>query len=112
MTARSNRPLAAAPPAPESLDSLEAFIAAQDWEEIGRRLTLHAYGRIYKRSWETAEDIAQEAIARFLDAAYASWDRARHPDLFDCLGHIVNGLAVNHLRKKAFRAPHVPIKDD
>jgi DNA-directed RNA polymerase specialized sigma24 family protein len=109
MTARPARPLSDAPPAPDSID---VILASQDWVELGRRLTLYAYGRIHKRSWETAEDIAQEAIAHLLDAAYAPWDRERHPDLFDCLGHIVNGLAANHFRRKAFRAPHVPIMDD
>ena len=75
------------------------------------RLTRYAFVLLGKKSWAIAEEIAQEAIARALDPAYASWDPERHPDLFDFLGSVAGGLAANH-RRKAGRARLVPIRED
>jgi hypothetical protein len=103
----------AAPPFTASpSESLEAALARQDWNDLSSRLTKYAHFRLRKSSWETAEEIAQEAIAHLLDAAYAAWDRARHPDLFDCLGHLVNGIVANHFRLARVRAKYVPLRDD
>jgi hypothetical protein len=92
--------------------SLEAALAAQDWTDLSQRLTRYTYARLRKSSWETAEDLAQQAITQLLDPAYASWDRERHPDLFDCLGHIANGLVANHVRRQGRRGQHVPLRED
>jgi hypothetical protein len=100
------------PEAHADTPSIEAVLASQDWSDLARRLTRYAHVRLRGRSWETAEEIAQEAIARLLDPAYASWDRERHPDLFDGLGYIVNGLVSNYRQRKATRAHHVALRDD
>lgn len=100
------------PPPPDAPPPLEDVLASQDWADLARRLTRYAHVRLRGRSWETAEELAQEAIARLLDPAYASWDRERHPDLFDALGYIVNGLVSNYRQRKATRAHHVTLRDD
>jgi DNA-directed RNA polymerase specialized sigma24 family protein len=92
--------------------SLEAALKNQDWADLSRRLTRYAKARLRGSSLATAEEIAQQAIMQLLDPAYASWDRERHPDVFDCLGHIVNGLVVNHFRRNARRGKHVTLRED
>jgi hypothetical protein len=98
------------PPAPEN--DIEAILAAQDWGDLSSRLTRYVHVRLRKGSWETAEEIAQEAITQFLDPAYATWDRERNPDVFDALGSVANGLVQNDFRKRQRRGPHVSLRDD
>jgi len=92
--------------------SVEAILAAQDWADLSRRLTRYVHVRLRKASWETAEDIAQEAIEHFLDPAYAPWDRDATPDVFDALGSVANGLVANHARKAKRHGKHVSLRDD
>ncbi len=97
---------------PPSTPAIDAILAAQDWADLSGRLTKYAHVRLRKTSWHTAEEIAQQAIVQLLDPAYATWDRDRHPDLFDCLGSIVNGLVANHSRRASRRGAHVTLRDD
>jgi hypothetical protein len=82
----------------------DALLAEQDWADISRRLTLHAYARLRPRSRALAEEIAQSAIESILSAQRAPWDPTRHPDLFDYLGSIVNSLVSNHQTSHAASA--------
>ena len=76
-----------------------------DWSEILRRLTAFALKRLRSRgSLADAEDLAQEAVTRFLDPKYAGWDRDREPDLLRHLGSILNGVLNNRVRLKSFAA--------
>lgn len=76
--------------------NLEQF----DWAEISQRLTKYAKHRLGTRgTWQDAEQLAQEAICRFLDPEYAAWDTEKQPDIMLHLGSIVNGVLANHVRK-------------
>jgi hypothetical protein len=97
-------------------DALDALTPEQ-WADLARRLTRYAFNRMRRlargaATWEEAENVAQEAFSRLLDPAFAEWDRERHPEVFDALGYVVNGLAVNWARRRRVRAAHVPILDD
>lgn len=83
-----------------------------DWADLARRLTLHAFERLHKTSWETAQEIAHDAIADLLDPAYAEWDRDKYPDVFDRLGSFVNGRVQNHFKRLRRRGNEVPIVGD
>jgi DNA-directed RNA polymerase specialized sigma24 family protein len=91
---------------------LEAALASLDWADLTRRLTKYAHSRLRGGSIQMAQDIAQDAIADFLDGAYESWDREQYPDAFEALGSIVNGKVVNHFRKLARRGKHVALLAD
>ena len=86
----------------------------QDWERIGKRLTLYAYRRlrgIGVDDMARAQDLAQEAIGRLFDPDYAGWDRGRQPSLLEHLGSVVNGLVSNLRRKRARRTVPVSLEE-
>ncbi|MDD5308694.1 MAG: hypothetical protein PHU25_15360 [Deltaproteobacteria bacterium] len=70
-----------------------------DWGAASKRLTLFVQRRLGCRgSIDDAQEIAQEAIRRFLDPNYADWDTTKQPDLFLYLGSIANGVIRNRIR--------------
>ena len=74
-----------------------------DWNAIYRRLV--AYGIVHHRlSLEDAEQVAQEALGRFFDPAYAAYDPQTHNDLLRFLRSTVNGIVVNQHRRQASSA--------
>ncbi len=82
-------------PPPVDLDSI-------DWPNVFARLTLFAMKRLGSRgSLADAEDLAGEAIGRFIDPEYAAWKPEVEPDLLKHLGSILNGILNNRLRSKA-----------
>jgi hypothetical protein len=96
----------------DDLPPIDAALAALDWGDLSVRLTNYALYKLRRTSRQAAEDCAQQAIAEFLDPAYAAWDRERHPDAFDCLGSIVNGIVANHFRREARRGKRVALRED
>jgi hypothetical protein len=77
-----------------------AFMLSCDWREVARRLTLFAFRRLGRGAQQSdAEELAQEALRRFLDPNYAGWDRSVEPDLLRHLGSIVNGLVSNRVQR-------------
>lgn len=71
-----------------------------DWDDISQKLTGFASRRLGSRgSLRDAEEIAQEALTKFLDPEYADWDRQKQPDLLQHLGSIVNGILIDRVRK-------------
>ena len=48
---------------------------------------------------------------RCLDSAYSEWDPETRPDVFDFLGHLVNGLAANHLKRQKRAGKHIQFTD-
>ena len=90
---------------------VEARLAQQDWEDISRRLTAYAHGRLRKTSRELAEELAQTAIERVLSKQYAPWDPERYPRLLDYLGTIVNTLVYNHWQSLATKAERGKMRD-
>ena len=78
--------------------SREDQLRDQNWERITAQLTTFAWNRIRRRSWETAQELAQDAIA----AAWAKndgWDPEKEP-LLKHLSKRVIGLASNEWRRK------------
>ncbi len=74
-----------------------------DWADMTKRLTIYSRDRSGV-SWEIAEEIAQEAITRFLDPAYAgAWDEddVSEKDVMKQLGSTVNGIIQNRRRTKS-----------
>lgn len=69
-----------------------------NWPEVGRKLTLFAHACIKRRSWEDAQDLAQQAIMQLYDDHHAPWDPTQEPDLFLHLADVVRGLASNKRR--------------
>jgi len=73
-----------------------------DWADIFRRLTLFAFRRRQLRraqgSLADAEDLAAEAIRRFIDCDHIGPDLKLEADVLRQLGSIVNGLLSNELR--------------
>ena len=88
-------------------------LAGQDWEQIGKRLTLFAHRRLWSIGVDDvalAQDLAQEAISRLFDPNYAGWDQARQPVLLEFLGSVVNGLISNLRKKRRRRGAHLPLE--
>src|SRR5688572_17081193 len=82
------------------------FMGSCDWREVARRLTLFAFRRLGSGAQRSdAEELAQEALRRFLDPNYAGWDVAVEPDLLRHLGSIVNGLISNRVKREKRRHP-------
>jgi DNA-directed RNA polymerase specialized sigma24 family protein len=78
--------------------TVEGELRSQDWSRIRRQLSDVAWRITGRRSWEHAEDLAQQAIAD----AYAridGWDPAKEP-LIRNLIRRVWGLATNSWRRK------------
>jgi hypothetical protein len=72
-----------------------------DWGEMFERL--FAYGTSKMRmNPADAEQVAQEALRRFVDPKYAGWDREKEPSLFRHLGSIFNGVVRDMRTKKGF----------
>jgi hypothetical protein len=88
-------------------EELTKRLARQDWAAVTKRLVVFAHRRLGGRSIETAQEIAQEAIARVWDPNYADWDPVTEPSIMRHLGSVVNGLIrnlnVSH-RERAERA--------
>lgn len=74
-----------------------------DWKDITKRLTLYAHTCIHRKSWAEAEDIAQNTIVAFYDGGSATWDREKHPDVFDHLAMVVRDGTSNRRRLKSRR---------
>jgi DNA-directed RNA polymerase specialized sigma24 family protein len=72
-----------------------------DWGEMFVRLYAYGTGKM-RMNPADAEQIAQEALLRFVDPKYASWDREKEPSLLRHLGSIFNGVARDMRTKKAF----------
>ena len=51
-----------------------------DWGELFERLCAYGMGKM-RLNPADAEQVAQEALRRFLDPEYAGWDRQKEPDL-------------------------------
>jgi hypothetical protein len=95
-----------------SVEEALSKISSKEWGEISVKLTRYAFIRLRKTSWETAEEIAQDAITRVLDRAHNAWNRELYPELFDYLGSAVNGRVANELRRRARRGPSISLRDD
>lgn len=90
-----------------------ALVAQVDWADVSRRLSLFASRRLGRfGSAAEAEEIAQEAIRRFLDPDYASWDQAKEPSLLRHLGSIVNGLVRNRSRRAKRRGASIQLEEE
>ncbi len=94
----------AAPPSTIGGMDADEQLRAQDWDDIAFRLTGFAHEYTRRRSWEMAEELAQEAIARAYEAGrkssvYQPWDPAKQP-LMDYLISRVISLASNEVRAK------------
>lgn len=71
-----------------------------DWDDISQRLCKYAKARLGSRGTiQDADEIAQEALRRFLDPEYADWDRQKEPALLQHLGSVVNGILLDRVRK-------------
>ena len=77
---------------------VDALLAGQDWGAVYSAVVKYAFHRTRRRSWELAEDLAQEAIRRVLDPAYVDWDPVKEPAIERHLGSIVNSLVANRTR--------------
>jgi DNA-directed RNA polymerase specialized sigma24 family protein len=83
----------------------DELLEGVDWNKRFQRLVVYARRRLGSNvPLEEAEDVAGEAIRRFLDPHYAGWDPEREPSLERHLGSIVNGLLRNRIRAKATTA--------
>lgn len=90
-----------------------AIVAQVDWANVSRRLTLFAIRRLGRYgSTAEAEEIAQEAIRRFLDPDYASWDQQKEPSLLRHLGSIVNGLIRNRAQRVQRRGVAIQLDEE
>jgi hypothetical protein len=92
--------------------STDELLRRQDWGKLQARLTTFAHGRIRKRSWPLAQDLAQTAITDLLTKP-ASWDPEREP-LLKHLAKRVISLAANewHRKRTAFEVLFERIGDD
>jgi len=73
-----------------------------DWRQTSERLVRFARRRLQRRGVfdeELAQDIAGEALVRYFDPAYASFDSERHESVAYFLGSTVNGLLRNYFMK-------------
>ena len=78
--------------------STRDLLRDQKWNLITAQLTAYAFKCTRKRSWQLAEEIAQEAIAQAW-AKKDGWDPAKGA-LFKYLATLVIGLALNEWRRK------------
>ncbi len=78
--------------------SREDLLRNQEWAKISARLSAYAFKRIRGRSWQLAEELAQEAIAQAW-AKKDGWDPAKEP-LLKYLAKKVIGLASNEYKRK------------
>lgn len=77
-------------------------VPGNDWPAIRKRLV--AFARRKGLTREDAEQVAQEAIGRVFDPAYAPYDADLHGDLLRFLGSVVNGM-ISNLRKRRSYTP-------
>jgi hypothetical protein len=110
-TSPPRKPPPPLPPSPSRAD-ITAHLRGHDWSWLSRELTLYANKRMRWSDRETAAQIAQDAICKCLDPAYAEWDPSTRPDLFDFLGHLVNGLVANHFKRLRRAGKHVAWDDE
>jgi DNA-directed RNA polymerase specialized sigma24 family protein len=74
------------------------LLRSQDWGRV--RAQILAYAMKRARSKAKAQDLAQEAMMRALDARWNPWDPEKHPDIVDFLISIVNRLLANENQKR------------
>ncbi len=77
-----------------------------DWGELFQRLCAYGMGKM-RLNPADAEQVAQEAIRRFLDPEHADWDCAKEPDLPRHLGSIFNGIVRDMRMRKGFNRERV-----
>lgn len=78
------------------------LLLKHDWADVSRRLTLFVLRRMGQRqNVHDAEEIAQEAVRRFLDPNYAGWDETAEPNLLRHLGSIANGVLSDRRQRSA-----------
>lgn len=85
------------------LADYHALLREQPWAAISRRATLFAHRLMRKKSWEAAEDVAQQATLVLFDPSRRRWERSVHADVFDALAPIVVGLVSNRRQKHGNR---------
>lgn len=73
-------------------------LRAQDWGKLQAQLTAFAYKRIKRRSWETARELAADAIANAWERGAKGWDPQKEP-IQRYLAREVIGLALNEWRR-------------
>jgi hypothetical protein len=88
---------------------LSEALRGADWGRRRAILTRWCFVALQKRSWEDAEDVASEAIARVLDPVYADWDPTKEP-LRKHLENVARGILSN--RRRTRRTWEVPTTRD
>ena len=82
-----------------------------DWGDMFKRLFAYGTGQM-RLNPSDAEQVAQEAIRRFLDPMYADWDQKKEPSLLLHLGSIFNGVARNMRVKRGFNRERLSSGDE
>jgi hypothetical protein len=93
-------PRAATAPSGSGPISRERLLATQDWATLRVKLKAYAWKATAKRSWEHAEDLAQDAIALAFKPSTPEWDPAVEPSFFRYLTGLLRGLLSNERRLK------------
>lgn len=78
--------------------NVDEALRTQNWSHITAQLTVFAWKRTHKRSWELAHDLAQDAIVQAFEHK-AGWNPDQEPIAL-YLGRLVINLAHKELRKK------------
>ena len=73
--------------------AVDALLRKQDWGRIHAELVEFALRRV--KGKDRADDLAQEAIRRVLDANWEPWDPVAKPSLLEFLMGIVNRIVSN-----------------
>ena len=98
--------------------STDEVLRQQDWPKITEQLTAYAYKRTHKRSWDLAQDVAQEAIEGLF--LRGGWDPEKEP-VIGFLARKVVGIVSNELKRRRTsfeiyvdedEAAEVPSKED
>ena len=89
--------------------TVEEQLRAQDWGQISAQLTMMAWRCTHRRSWQLAEDLAQDAIAEAFDIRNG-WDPSRVP-LMTYLGGLVFRLTRAEWRRHR-NALEIALDDD
>jgi hypothetical protein len=92
------------------MSDTEDLLRAQDWPRITAQLTVFAFKRTRQRSWEVAEEIAQQAIANAWERGEEGWNPKKEP-LYKYLAREVIGLSLNEWRRRRNRF-EVLVDDD
>jgi DNA-directed RNA polymerase specialized sigma24 family protein len=78
----------------------DLLLADQDWATLSVKLKGYAWKATARRSWEHAEDLAQETIALAYKASTPPWDPEVEPSFFRYLTGLLRGLLSNERRLK------------